>query len=173
MAYGERDLMRVGNDNHGETQSIDGRAYRYTLDFFDRPVSASLPRLLAPESPSWPTSLLPYLLAAGGLVWAGRWVARAGAAAANEPLLLTAALIACVVTSPAGWAMGFVWALAVVPIALCFVRDKDAPGPRRWVLAGAWIACAIPPLLAGWAAVAGTALAVALASAATVRVANA
>jgi hypothetical protein len=174
MAYGERDLMRVGNDDHGETQSIDGRTYRYTLDFFDRPVSASLPRLLAPESPSWPTSLLPYLLAAAGLAWAARQVARAGATGANEPLLLAAALIACVVTSPAGWAMGFVWALAVVPIALGFFRDRQAPAPRRWVLLGAWIACALPPpLLAGWAAIAGTALAVSLAWAATARIANA
>jgi hypothetical protein len=70
--------------------------------------------------------------------------------------------------------MGFVWVLAVVPVALCFFRDKQVPAPRRWVLLGAWIACALPPpLLAGWAAIAGTALAVSLAWAATARIANA
>ena len=170
MAYGERDLMRVGNDDHGATQSIDGRTYTITLDFLDRPVSASLPRLLAPDSPSWPTSLLPYLLAAAGLVWAARRVARAPERKDGEPLLLTAALVACVVTSPAGWAMGFVWALAIVPIVLCFVRDAKAPRPPRYLLVGAWIACADAPPFAGWPAIAGTALAAALAWAAISRV---
>jgi Glycosyltransferase family 87 len=166
MAYGEREMMRVSNDDHGETQSIDGRTYRFTLGFFDRPVSASLPRLLAPDSPSWPTSLLPYLLAAAGLAWAARRVARGPARRDGEPLLLTAALVACVVTSPAGWAMGFVWALPIVPIVWCL-------RPRPLILAAAWIACALPPPFAGWAAVAGTALAVALGWAATARVGNA
>jgi hypothetical protein len=173
MAYDEGVLMHFSNDDHGATQSIDGRTYTFTLDFFDRPVSASLPRLLAPESPSWPTSLLPYLLAAAGLVFAARQLAHHPAKKDGEPLLLTAALVACVVTSPAGWAMGFVWALAAVPIALCFIRDERAPRLPRWILAGAWVACTIAPPLAGWAAVAGTALAVALGWAATARVGNA
>jgi hypothetical protein len=174
MAYGESVMTRIGNDDHGATQSIDGRTYRYTLDFFDRPVSASLPRLLAPESPSWPTSLLPYVFAAAALAWAARRLARSPERDEDkEQLLLAAALVACVVTSPAGWAMGFVWALAIVPVVSCFLRDERAPGPRRWVLAVAWLACALPPMFAGWAALAGTALAVALAWAATGRVGNA
>ena len=49
MAYHERDLERVFDGNHDDTQSVDGRSYHYALPFFDRPVSASLPRLLAPR----------------------------------------------------------------------------------------------------------------------------
>src|SRR4030095_13634503 len=97
-------------------------------------------------------------------------VARAPAKKDGESLLLAAALVVCVVTSPAGWAMGFVWALPVVPIALCFIRDERAPRLPRWSLAGAWVACTIAPPFAGWVAVAGTALAVALAWEGTARV---
>lgn len=160
MAYHERDLQRVTGDDHGDQQSVDGRSYRYALPFFDRPVSASVPRLLAPESPSWPTSLLPYLIGVTGLAWAAR---RGRVAAAGGPdrelLLLAATLVACVVTSPAGWAMGFVWALPMVPVALPLLRDVRLSRPLRWLLGGAWIACALPPPVAGWSAIAGTALA--------------
>ena len=160
LAYHERDLERLTGDDHGDKQSVDGRSYPYALPFFDRPVSASVPRLLAPDSPSWPTSLLPYLLGVAGLAWAAR---RGRAPTADGPerelLLLAAALVACVVTSPAGWAMGFVWALPMVPVALPLLRDGRLSRPLRWGLGGAWIACALPPPVAGWPAIAGSALA--------------
>jgi hypothetical protein len=159
MAYHERDLERVTGDDHGDKQSVDGRSYHYAFPFFDRPVSASVPRLLAPESPSWPTSLLPYLIGIAGLAWAARRRPGAGGPE-RELLLLAAALVACVVTSPAGWAMGFVWALPMVPVALPLVRDVRLSRPLRWGLGGAWIACALPPPVAGWSAVAGAALVV-------------
>jgi hypothetical protein len=149
-------------------QPLDGRAYLYTLPVFDRPVSASIPRLLAPETPSWPANAMPYLVAAAGLVWAARRIRRArsndddGAAL----LLLAAALVACVVTSPSGWAMGFVWGLPVATVAwTASGADRLAARPR-WMLRTAWIACALPPLFAGWAAIAGTAFVVAAAGAA-------
>jgi alpha-1,2-mannosyltransferase len=168
MAYHERELERVGPDEHGARQSIDGRSYRYALPVFDRPVSASVPRLLAPESPSWATSLLPYLIAVAGLTWAAR---RGGSAPApggseREPLLLSAALVACVVTSPTGWAMGFVWALPMVPVAMDLLRDARLPQALRAGLGAAWIACALPPPFAGWPALAGAALVVAAGAAA-------
>ncbi len=167
MAYHERDLERVFDGNHDDKQSVDGRAYHYAFPFFDRPVSASLPRLLAPQSPSWPTSLLPYLIGIAGLAWAarrGRVLVAGGSE--RELMLLAAALVACVVTSPAGWAMGFVWALPMVPVALPLLRDVRLSRPLRWGLGGAWIACALPPPVAGWSAVAGTALVVIAAAAA-------
>ena len=56
--------------------------------------------------------------------------------------------------------MGFVWALPMVPVALPLLRDVRLSRPLRWALGGAWIACALPPPVAGWPAVAGAALAV-------------
>jgi len=161
MAYRERDLERFAMDEHGEWQSVDGHAYREWLPLFDRPASASLPRVLAPETPTWPTSVLPAMAAAAVLIWAARRRARARADDEDgERLLLAAALIACVVTSPAGWTMGFVWALPVAPFAWRSVPEGRARA-RLWILRVAWIACALPAPMAGWGAAAGTALAVA------------
>ena len=129
---------------------------------FDRPASASLSRVLAPESPSWPTSLLPYLLAAAAMIWAGRRVARRADASDDTQLMLfVAALLACVVTSPTGWVMGFVWALPIAP--LVFRVRATASAPRWWLRAvvGAWIVCALPAPMVGWPAMAGAALTVA------------
>jgi alpha-1,2-mannosyltransferase len=162
MVYHERDLERFDLDEFGERQTADGRSYLYTLPLFDRPVSASLPRLLAPGSPSWPTSVLPYLLGAAGLAWAGARLARRRPDGGDAALVLFgAALVACVVTSPTGWAMGLVWALPIAPLA--WATPAAGTARARWLLRGAWIACAVPPLFSGWAALAGAALALAAA----------
>lgn len=159
MALRERDIEGLSDGGHMESQAIDGRAYRYVVQPFDAPASASLPRLLAPESPSWLTSLLPFLFAALGMIVGGRRVAEREDDA--QLMLLAAALVACVVTSPAGWVMGFVWALPIVPLAL---RLRAAGGVPRWglpALGAAWVACAVPAPFAGWPALAGTALVIA------------
>jgi len=168
MALHERDLEGLVDGGEGDTQVMDGRSYRYVVAPFDRPASASLPRLLAPESPSWPTSLLPYLVAAGAMVWAGRRVARGGAGRDDDDddddaqlMLFVAALVACVVASPTGWVMGFVWALPIAPLVLRLsASGTTSPWPLRAVI-GAGIACALPAPFAGWPAMAGAVLAVA------------
>jgi len=168
MAYHERDLERFGIDELGDRQAADGRSYLYTLPPFDRPVSASLPRLLAPESPSWATSVLPYLIGAAGLMWGARRARRRADGDDAALVLLGAALVACVVTSPTGWAMGLVWALPIAPLAWA-PPPTGPPARARWLLRGAWIACAVPPLFGGWAAIAGGTLALAAAHAALAR----
>lgn len=165
MALHERDLEGLHDGGDGDTQAMDGRSYRYVVLPFDRPASASLARVLAPESPSWPTSLLPYLLAAGAMIWAGRRVARRSDRHDNDddaPLMLfVAALVACVVTSPTGWVMGFVWALPIAPLALRIRATRTVPPWLLRAMVAAWIACALPAPFAGWPAIAGTMLVVA------------
>ena len=164
MALHERDLEGLTDGGDGDTQAMDGRSYRYVMWPFDRPASASLPRVLAPEAPSWPTSLLPYLLAAGAMIWAGRRVARLGVGPADDDaqlLLFVAALVACVVTSPTGWVMGFVWALPIAPLVLRMRANATVPPWWLRAVAAAWITCALPAPFAGWPAMAGTMLAVA------------
>ncbi|HEY7375844.1 MAG TPA: glycosyltransferase 87 family protein [Polyangia bacterium] len=174
MLYHERELERFDLDELGERQTADGRSYLYTLPLFDRPVSASLPRLLAPESPSWATSWLPYLIGAAGLAWAGARLARRRPDGGDAELVLFgAALVACVVASPTGWAMGLVWALPLAPRAWAAPAEGPAPARARWPLRAAWIACALPPLFGGWAALAGTALVLAAVAAALARDASA
>jgi hypothetical protein len=155
-------------DEDGETTELEGISYKIALRPFDGPASASLPRLFAPTAPHWVTSVLPYLFVIAGLAWAARRLPRAGrdnpdnpTSADAELLLFTAAILACVVTSPTGWVMSFVWALPIAP--LIWTAAARARVPRRLaVLLGAtWVACALSPLLSGWAAVAGTALVVA------------
>jgi len=169
MAYHERAFERFYVDEHGEWQSVDGHPYRDWLPVFDRPVSASIPRLLAPETPSWPTTVPPVLAASAALIWAARRRARTQADDdGGERLLLAAALIACVVTSPTGWTMGLVWALPIAPLVWTAAPDRWARA-TRWSLRGAWIACAVPAPFVGWGALAGTALAVAAGRAALER----
>jgi len=158
MAYHERDLERFDLDEHGEWLSVDQHAYRNWLPVFDRPASASIPRLLAPETPSWPTTVLPVLAAVVALIWIARRRAHARAEddGDGERLLLGAALCACVVTSPTGWTMGFVWALPMAPAV--WAGTNGSSRATRWGLRGAWIACALPAPFAGWGALAGTAL---------------
>ena len=62
--------------------------------------------------------------------------------------------------------MGFVWALPMVPVALPLLRDVRLSRPLRLGLGGAWLACALPPPVAGWSAIAGAALVVIAAAAA-------
>jgi hypothetical protein len=75
--------------------------------------------------------------------------------------LFTAAILACVVTSPTGWVMSFVWALPIAPLVWTAAARARLPKPLAGILGGAWVAGALSPLLGGWAAVAGTALIVA------------
>jgi glycosyl transferase family 87 len=163
---------RLITDEDGETAELDGRSYKITLPPFDAPASASLPRKLAPRSPHWASSLLPYVFAIAALAWTARRLPRRredhdprepGDPVVDdaELLLFTAAILACVVTSPTGWVMSFVWALPIAPLvwtSLARIRLRRQP---RAILGAAWIACALSPLSGGWAAIAGSALVVA------------
>ena len=161
--YGEggtEDMLMHANrlpitDDDGELTELEGRSYKIAVPPFDRPASASLPRRLAPTSPHWAANVLPYVFAIAGLAWAARRLARrradgATAGADAELLLFTAAILACVVTSPTGWVMSFVWALPIAPLVWT--------PPARPLLRAAWIACALSPLIGWWTAVAGAAL---------------
>jgi hypothetical protein len=133
---------------------VDGR--RFAASLWDGPASASLPRLLAPETPSRWASALPGAIAIVGLAAAARRARRRGPTA--EALVAFAAPVAAVVTSPAGWIMGLVLALPLVPLA----REAWAAralAPRAVAALGAALAaCAIPPPVPGWGALAGTAV---------------
>jgi hypothetical protein len=174
-------------DEDGETAELDGVTYKIALQPFDGPASASLPRRLSPRGPRWPTTLLPYPLVIAVLTWAALRLPRRrepdDPIAVDDPaiddaqlLSFTAAILACVVTSPTGWVMSFVWALPIAP----FVWASIARRLRRWstvggwrlaapllpFLSAAWLACALAPLISGWAAVSGLALVVFAATAA-------
>ena len=190
-------------DDHGETADVDGVTYKITIPPFDGPASASLPRLLAPRTPRWVTSVLPYALVMLGLTWVARRLPRryedddpeeidSPVIDDAELLLFIAAILACVVTSPTGWVMSFVWALPMAPLfwtaagrarlsrqlnrepwegSRTLPRWYAASGARRLptrlgMLGAVWIACALFPLVNGWTAVAGTALVAAAAYAA-------
>ena len=149
-----------------ERATIDGRRYRLSYwDFapWEITASASLPRLLAPEAPSSWTGPLPAALALAGLVSVGRrWRRRAAEDDAPGALMIVlAAAVASVLISPAGWAMGLVFGLPILTLALAMPDPgQQARGHRRALLA-ALVACAIPAPFAGWPALAGTALVVA------------
>jgi hypothetical protein len=156
---------RFPSDGGGDAVVVDGRAYHASL--WELPLSASVPRLLAPRSPSRPAALAPYAITALALAWAAR---RRGArrddapAGARETLLAGAAVVACVVTSPTGWVMGLVWALPLAsPVARLRASGRVPPGAALG-LAAAWLACALPPLVEGWGALAGAALVIAVAA---------
>jgi hypothetical protein len=154
-----------------ERATIDGRGYR--LSFWDSApweitTSASLPRLLAPDGPSSWTGPLPAALAVGGLVLVGRrWRRRAAKDDDRGALMIVlAAGVASVLISTAGWAMGLVFGLPLLTLALAIpAANQRARGHRRALLA-ALVACALPAPFAGWPALAGTALVVAACSAA-------
>ena len=149
-------------DEDGETTELERMTYKIAIQPFDRPASASLPRLLAPASPGWATSALPYAFVIAGLAWAARRLRRRDAPVDDdaELLLVTAAILACVVTSPTGWVMSFVWALPIAPLVWTSAAQARLQAPARALLRAAWIACALSPLLGGWNAVAGAALVV-------------
>ena len=113
------------------------------------------------------------------LAWAARRLPRPrepGDAVVDDPdnpdshdaqlLSFTAAILACVVTSPTGWVMSFVWALPIAPLVWAAVARRRLRAPLLPALGAAWVACALSPLLSGWAAVSGLALVVVAAYAA-------
>ena len=163
----EETYARLGFDDDDGTFAMDGRRYRISL-WDGLTASASLPRLLAPEVPSRATAWGPYLAAVAALIAAARAFVRRRRRGPPDPslddaehLLFAAASIVCVVTSPAGWAMGLVWALPIVPAASGLRAAGRLPRGAAVGLGLAWLACALPSLVPGWAALAGAALALA------------
>jgi hypothetical protein len=169
-------------DEDGDTVDLDGRTYNITVPPFDGPASASLPRLLAPRAPTWVTTLLPYLLVIAGLAWVARRLPRRHED--DDPqhdddiddpviddaqlLLFAAATLACVVTSPTGWVMSFVWALPIAPLLWTGAGRARLSRRALGILGAVWIAAGVFPLINGWAAVAGLALVVGAAWAADI-----
>jgi Glycosyltransferase family 87 len=144
--------------------NLDGRDYRTSV--WDAPSVASIPRLLAPESPSIATSVLPFVLSILGLGWAARRLRGRGTDADSdadsrnraEALLLFAAALACVVASPAGWVMGLVVAIPLAPHAAALVADARLSRRLAIALGVAWVAVALPAPFAGFPALAGAVL---------------
>jgi hypothetical protein len=157
---------RFPPDASAEGIVLDGR--RYPESLWEVPASASWPRLLAPRAPSRATAFGPYAVAAAALLWAARRTRRGPrrppSADAREALLGGATLIACVVTSPAGWIMGLCWALPLAPLGAQLLAGGRVPPALALALVAAWLACALPPFVAGWGALAGAALALAAAA---------
>ena len=151
-------LLAHAEDLEAGLARVGGRVYPVAA--WDRPASASVPRLLAPRGPTPFTSRAPGLVALALLAAAALVVRRRGSAAA-EALVPWAATVACVVASPAGWVMGLVVAL---PLASWLARVRDARPGWSLVVVVALVACAVPPPVAGWAAVAGACLCVAVAA---------
>jgi hypothetical protein len=149
-------LAAHADDLEAGVARIQGRTYRQSA--WDGPASASLPRLLAPDGPTPLTSRAPALILLGGLVGIAA-LARRRLTVATVALLSWSAALACVVASPAGWLMSFVWAL---PLVQWLWRARVALRPSlRTALGFAWLACALPPFVAGEPAIAATALVIA------------
>jgi hypothetical protein len=149
-------LAARADDLEAGVARLGGRVYRQSA--WDAPATASLPRLLAPERPTPLSTRAPAILLLVALVGAATLVRRRQRSEASETLLLWSAALACVVASPVGWIMGFVWALPLVPW-LGRLRERGGVRPLAggaWALA--WVACALPPFVAGEAAVAATVL---------------
>jgi alpha-1,2-mannosyltransferase len=136
--------------------TLGGREYLQVA--WGGPASASLPRLLAPEGPTRLASRAPAAGLLVLLVAAARAARRRGRSAPREALLLWAAAVACVVASPAGWVMGLVVALPLVPWLVALRGAGGRAGALVRVVGLAVLACACPPPVAGWAAVAGALL---------------
>ncbi|HEY6477592.1 MAG TPA: glycosyltransferase 87 family protein [Polyangia bacterium] len=149
------------------TMHVGGRSYRTSIG--EAPAAASVPRLLAPESPTPASARLPFVVGIGVLTLLAQRLRRVGDADV-EALLFWAAALTCVITSPAGWVMGLVLALPLAPLGAALqIEGRLGRGPAA---AGviAWTALAVPQPFAGWAAVAGvTLVAAASAAAATLR----
>ncbi|HVY45550.1 MAG TPA: glycosyltransferase family 87 protein [Minicystis sp.] len=144
---GER-LAEHADDLAAGIARVDGRVYRQAA--WDGPVSASLPRVLAPVSPTKLTTRLPALAFALLLI-----VAALSARRRSPERLPWAAAVAAVVASPAGWVMGLVVAL---PLVLWLTREREPRTVPRVALGAALLACLCPPLLPGLAAVAAATL---------------
>jgi hypothetical protein len=164
-------------DEAGDRAGLEGRSYRIAIAPFDGPASASLPRLLAPDAPHWATSILPFVIVMIGLVAVARRLPRRHEESDPEDvddpvieeaqlLLFTAALLACVVTSPTGWVMSFVWALPMAPMLWTAAGRAHLSRRELGALGAVWIVCAVFPTFRGWAAPSGTALLVGAAYAA-------
>ncbi len=149
-------------DDEGTTR-LGGRRFRTTIG--DAPATASLPRLLAPETPSPASTRLPYLLAIGALTLLARRLRRRDEATAGTLLYWTTA-VACVVTSPAGWVMGLVLALPLATVGAAMVAEGRLPRGPAAAGVTAWAALALPAPFSGWTALAGVALIAAAATAA-------
>src|SRR6185295_19855650 len=80
-----------------------------------------------------------------------------------------AAILACVVTSPTGWVMSFVWALPLAPLFWTAAGRARLSRRQLGMLGAVWITCALFPVINGWAAIAGTAMVAAAAYAADAR----
>jgi hypothetical protein len=167
------------DDAEGDWVGLEGVSYRVAVPPFDGPASASLPRLIAPRSPHWVTSVLPFAILMTGLAWVARRLPRrsehddGATEVLDDPvieesqlLLFVAALLACVVTSPTGWVMSFVWALPIAPLVWTSAGRARLSRRQLGILGTVWITCAVFSRINGWAAVAGTTLVVALAYAA-------
>jgi hypothetical protein len=141
---------------------VGGR--EYPVAAWEGLASASVPRLLAPERPTRAATRAPALVVLALLVLVAAGIWRRGPSPAAEAIVLWAAAVAGVVTSPAGWVMGLVVAL---PLVSWLARLRKAGAPRTWgwglVLAAGLVACAVPPPLSGWAALAGAGVAAAAA----------
>jgi hypothetical protein len=153
MLLPEARLAEHAADLEAGVARRDGRVYQQAA--WEAPASASLPRLLAPTGPSPLATRLVALALFAGLLAVALAVRRRGASDEAAALVCWAAAIACVIASPAGWIMGFVWALPLVPW-LARLRGAARGRWRLAVVAGG--ACAVVPPFAGWAALAGTAL---------------
>ncbi len=144
--------------------NLDGRDYRTSV--WDAPAAASIPRLLAPESPSIATSVFPFVLSILGLGWAAKCLRGRGTDVDSDgdskdhtgALLLFAAALACVVASPAGWVMGLVVAIPLAPHAGALVADARLSRRLAIALGVAWVAVALPAPFSGFPALAGAAL---------------
>ncbi|MFL5308480.1 MAG: glycosyltransferase 87 family protein [Polyangia bacterium] len=140
----------------------DGRAYQTAL--WDVPATASLPRLLAPESPTRLTAWLPFAVGFALLLACAR---RCTAVGGRADWLFWGAAVACVVTSPAGWVMGLVLALPLAPALFEVWRARTWSRGLSGAAVAAWIAMALPWPVAGLATLGGTLLVGVAAAAAT------
>jgi Glycosyltransferase family 87 len=146
-------LAEHADDLEAGVARLGGRAYPVAA--WDGPASASLPRLLAPEAPSRLAARAPAVVLLGALVAAALAARRRARSAARDALLSWATAVACVIASPAGWVMGLVLALPLVPWLVC-LRDLEGTAVIwRGALALGLLAVACPPPVAGWAALAG------------------
>jgi hypothetical protein len=146
---------------------LDGRHYRTSR--WEVPAAASLPRWLAPDSPSHLSNFLPAALAVLGLGWTARRLrgqsAQSAERAGTDDLLLFATAVAGVVASPTGWVMGLVVALPLAPRAAGLLAEGRLSRPAALTLAAAFVAVALPAPFTGFPALAGAALVVATAAA--------
>jgi hypothetical protein len=133
--------------------AMDDRVYRTTIG--DSPAAASLPRLLAPEGPSRASALFPFAVVFGLLVWFAR---RCVAARGDPEWLFWAAAVASVITSPAGWVMGLVFALPLAPRLFAALVERRWSRPRAVATVLCWAGIALPLPVAGLAAVAAAGL---------------